>query len=499
MTFVLFSVVLFSFIITLCTNVIVNIPLHYFFLRMGINIRLNSLFTEFTEQFREYQYKTQSMDTYNKESNITKQSLTSIFGSNLYNDYSGESSTSCLLKKDNDNNDESEKDLENRKSNLLDSDYYNTYNIRHESNDDDDNNNQTDTNGNDSQGIIITKKLNTLINKIMPKEEQHQEHNDKEEEINNDNLIDINIIENNNSITNKLVFPDIIVTNEQNSEQHQKEFEVITHPNLLKPIINKDSNNNFSTSSFTSLFIGNVNDKELNESIENLNNTTNNIYEKPIEKSTQTAENDNKNSSDRAFINIHNYIGSNFSINNSQSLSFSQQQEQQIQILKRTKDFTKIDFNIKEENINEGIYKYYAKTISDIESKINQLQHIKFKHTIQVALKKAFHPFLFITFAYNIYMIYAIYLILNRIWDWDPMTSIFNNGATLQEAGLIPNSSFFQWNSSSGFKFHWLIWINIILNYLPGAILPILYWLSVILYNISSIKKRKFFHHINSK
>jgi hypothetical protein len=227
---------------------------------------------------------------------------------------------------------------------------------------------------------------------------------------------------------------------------------------------------------------------EIENSSKSINYENPNIIFKENLDAQRSIQNSNTNLKNKDAITVLDNIGSSISINDKKNNSKNQQYI--VNVHKHTDDFTKENLELKEEDINEGIYKYYPKTIGDIENKIVQLQHIHFKHIIQVALKKVFHPFLLILFAYNIYLIYAFYLVLNRIWDWNPVTSILKNGATLQEAGLIPESAFFEWNGSSGFKFHWLLWFNIFLNYLSGATLPIIYWIYVILYNVSSRKGR---------
>ncbi|KAL6602186.1 hypothetical protein LY90DRAFT_678022 [Neocallimastix californiae] len=465
-TLILFSILLFSFIVTLCTNVVVNLPLHYFFLRMGIKIRLDNLFVEYEEQFREYQYKTQSLNIYNnKIDKLSEETFTNIFNSDLYRESIGESSTSHLLPKH--DKEEKEEDQDVKVNNMINFDIFNTYSKPNTN----DNNNSNGNDGSNVKDINMTNKISTLLKDISPSKNQLQpqkhQKNKQQEQIQIDQYININIIGinfslpiNNNNLINNASLP-------SSSSKPPAS-------NLPQPIMSKEILNSISLSA-SSFLTKNYDEKETYKygNIDEIENSSKSInYENPniIFKENLDAQrsiqNSNTNLKNKDAITVLDNIGSSISINDKKNNSKNQQYI--VNVHKHTDDFTKENLELKEEDINEGIYKYYPKTIGDIENKIVQLQHIHFKHIIQVALKK----------------------VLNRIWDWNPVTSILKNGATLQEAGLIPESAFFEWNGSSGFKFHWLLWFNIFLNYLSGATLPIIYWIYVILYNVSSRKGR---------
>ncbi|ORX42027.1 hypothetical protein BCR36DRAFT_587512 [Piromyces finnis] len=499
-TWVLFSILLFSFIVTLCTNVIINIPLHYYFLRMGIKVRLDSLFIEYAEQLREYQYKTHSLDTYNKNNTtLTEKTLNEIFDWNHNEEENGKDTSTTNLLKETDNK------YNNEKENFLDINTYTFdphFNYHNRPKEPEEN---------------ITNKIATIINNIFPSNSRHQEMQFVDP-YSTDDVINVNIIDSNGSIEETTIRVDVLKSSSKNNEQTRENY-VSTTVNSTKEmntsttegskllsspkietttpgLLNKDLIGSLSSSSSSNSFIiGSLKEKEIYDSIDELNNCTSNTYERQeTTHTTNNYEKINKHNQHKEVLNVLSNLGSTTSIN-------QQQQQQQYIYTKNNNinDFTKVDLMVKEENINEGIYKYYAKTMADIENKINQLHHIRFKHVIQVSVKKAFHPFLIILFIYNIYMLYALYLVLNRIWNWNPITAVMKNGATLHEAGLIPDSSFFGWNtssSSSGFKFHWFVWINIVFNYLSGAILPIFYWISIVLYNISSVRKRTFLHYL---
>jgi len=407
MTVILLSVLLFSFIVTLCTNVIVNIPLHYFFLRMGIKIRLDGLFIEYAEQFKEYQYKTQNLNTYNYHTTkLTEETFHSIFNSDLLNheDHSAanDSSTTQLL-------------TAMEHDPLFDTNYYNQRK----------NSSHYDEN--------INNKISTLIKSMEPKGNPSKSQNFQAASLEDDdnNVINIDIIGSYGSITedripnaiaNKKREPsriDFHVDVNYNANQPTtSSFNIISpiaesNVNTPKPIISKDLIDSISSSANSSFIMGSIKEKEMYESIDELNEWTSNTYGKP-----GSADTLDKEEIDGSRASVENKLGSTQiktifdDLGSKVSLNKKPPQLQQRHIPGRsTEDFTKANLEIKEEDINEGIYKYYAKTIIDIENKINQLHRIGFKHIIQVALKRAFHPFLIILFIFNIYMLIALYLV----------------------------------------------------------------------------------------
>jgi len=456
-TFVLFSVLLFSFIVTLCTNVVINIPLHYFFLKMGIKIRIDGLFIEYAEQLREYQYKTHSLDTFNNNSTtLTERRLNEVFEE--YQEYANDTSTTQLLRNedDNDNDDYDEKD------GFPDLNVYNfdpKFKTRNISNKNEENvtkkiskiihtldpNLNTDTKNNHKNNENnITKKITNIVNTffpLSPKPKQEKEMKKTVSDINEEEMININVIGSNESITETSMKTNLVNSPtglgiDYKNNKNAKKIKPIDTSNLTGASTSKTTSNLLSSKSITnlkeestkpkplnkdliesisSLSTSSSNDinclqdnKEFYESIDDLNNCTSNTYKRPINNNVNTMNNAgiSKGISNNEAVTILNDLGSTTSINKK-----PQQPQQYIYTKCSTEDFTKANLNIKEENINEGIYKFYAKTITDIEKKINQLYNIGFKHIFQVSLKKAFHPFLIILFIYNIYMLYALYLV----------------------------------------------------------------------------------------
>ncbi|KAJ3307792.1 hypothetical protein HDU76_004366 [Blyttiomyces sp. JEL0837] len=116
---------------------------------------------------------------------------------------------------------------------------------------------------------------------------------------------------------------------------------------------------------------------------------------------------------------------------------------------------------------------------------------VPFFRVLKSALKKTFHPLISAIFGtYVIYAICALTAVLIRLSVFNPLEDIKQGH---RPEGIIPSSGFFGWSQSSTPNgtltsvdngpsvLLGMIWVNVVANYMFGAITGLFYWIGVVL------------------